>query len=408
MTGIIGFHVQQTLDGWLETMKKLPAETPVKVVNDYFMSRDLKNVNPGLKIIFRHVYDGRQHPSDNYEENLEKARAFFKAFIDGTFWKERIWQYLYGIEEWNEYLANSMPPSELHRWVSWNRAVQVIWKELQTDHPELRHIRLVCCNTAVGNTIPIEIARQVYQFGNILSYHGYTRFNNGVRDPLDFRYHSGRWMYMDQVYRANGIFVDWLSTEAGPYHDTYAGWRDERVLNNKIERYKKECVEYLLDRIPLWNKQHNNRFKGYTLFTVARGDTWTKYNFNAEELRHLVDHIVAYEPSPINIDPGPDPTPTPKPEPKPTLPEALMKEVWPLSEEKQKSAGIQLNPKAGIQKQIFADGKVPAGAFVPVQNEFTHNGVTFQAAETLDGSKPRRLYWWTEALGVSYFTNPND
>ena len=68
--------------------------------------------------------------------------------------------------------------------------------------------------------------------------------------------------------------------------------------------------------------------------------------------------------------------------------------------------GIMLNKDAGIQRRIFTDGNFPMGAFTPVQNEFIFEGRTFQAAETLDGSMPRRLYWWTAATGVDYFHEP--
>ena len=384
---MIGPHMQNTAPDWLTAVAALPANTPVKCVNDYFMARDAKRANPNIKTIFRHVADGEQHPSDNYDENLEKARHFFSTFIDGTWFEQEIYKYVDYIEEWNEYLANSMPVEEVSRWLSWNKAVQTVWAEMKATDSRLAGIRLVCCNTAVGNSIPWQFAQQTMTFGNVLGYHGYTHFEDGLRDPLDWQYHSGRWETMDADYRARGIYVDWLSTESGPYASVFAGWKDTRTVGGDMNRYLDECIAYQLDRITAWNATHNNRFKGAVLFTTSNDDQWERYNLNGSQLLTIAQFVATHAPGPI------DPPPPPPVD-------DWQQAAWDENVRKQISNGIMLNTAAALQQKIFRDG------FIPVQNEFSFDGKTYQAAETLDGSMPRRLYWWTAANGVDYFHEP--
>ena len=390
---MIGFHMQNTVPDWLEAVAQLPPGTPVKAVNDYFMCRDVKRVNGACKTVFRHVADGEQHPSDNYDDNIAKARHFFSTFIDGTWWQQEIWRYVDYIEEWNEYLANSMPDDEIPRWLSWNHAVQTVWEEYKVNYPELSNIRLVCCNTAVGNSIPVQFASQTAQFGNVLGYHNYVHYEDGERDPLDWTYHSGRWTGMDALYQAQGVTVDWLFTEGGPYYDVFAGWKDSRVLGGDLERYKRECIAYQIDKMSAWNLVNDGRCLGGVLFTSSNDDGWVKYNLDGGQLKVLADFIAIYTP---DIPPPIDPPPV----------DDWQRRAWDKSVEMQISNGIMLNANAGIQRRIFEDGNMNPGAFVPVQNEFSFEGRTFQAAETLDNSQPRRLYWWTAVDGVNWFEEP--
>lgn len=333
------FHMQSTVPGWLDAVAKLPAGVPVKAVNDYFMCRDIKARNPNVKTVFRHVY-APQQPSGNYDENLALARHFFSTFIDGTWFQQEIYKYVDYIEEWNEYLANTTAGDELAIWLSWNKAVQVAWNEQKAAHPEMAHIKLVCCNTAVGNSIPLEFARQVASYGNVLGYHGYTHFDvysligkllnsraasfivdrserlstaaasAGTRDPLDWQYHSGRWVGMDANYVANGVYVKWLFTESGPYRDTYAGWKNNLVLGGDFTRYLDECVKYQIDHIAAWNEAHGHRALGFALFTTSNDSQWSQYNLDNSQLNQIADTMATYAPAPIDPDPPPpDPEP---------------------------------------------------------------------------------------------------
>ena len=71
-------------------------------------------------------------------------------------------------DEWPEYLANSQDETERAMWLSWLTAVCDVWAQIQIEPPEIAHIPLVCCNTAVGNDIPIDFADVVYDHDNIL------------------------------------------------------------------------------------------------------------------------------------------------------------------------------------------------------------------------------------------------
>jgi murein DD-endopeptidase MepM/ murein hydrolase activator NlpD len=106
----------------------------------------------------------------------------------------------------------------------------------------------------------------------------------------------------------------------------------------------------------------------------------------------VTEMALAYEPD--------QPLPVPDPEPTETLEEFL----WRQSVEEQIARGIPLNPAAALQKEIFAAG------LVPVHRErapaFEGQAYTIQAAESLDGVTPRRVYVWQAGKPTWHFTDP--
>ena len=127
----VGFHMQEAIPGWLEAIAILPDGTAVKVVEDYFMAKDVKRVNPTLFTIYRRIADWAQDPSLDLSVNKQKARAFFDTFLDGTWDREEIWRYVDAVEEWNEYQPLLGTPETQAKWLSWIKAVNVVWSELQ-------------------------------------------------------------------------------------------------------------------------------------------------------------------------------------------------------------------------------------------------------------------------------------
>jgi hypothetical protein len=393
-TGFLGFHMQGAVQNWPNAIKLLPAGTWCKSLNDQHLCRDLKAVNPGIKTVFRYEFNRHQNLVGNYKD---LARDFFSRFIDGTFWEQKLYLYIDAIEEWNEYLANSQSSVERMNWLNWCKAVNDVWSMEYRTKPELKHIRLVSCNTAIGNDIPPAFAEVVAAHDGILGYHNYTNVYDKQVRPEDWQYYSGRWVTMDTTYKVNGTQVEWLFTEGGPtimgtfdgqhYGGVTEGWRHNKCYNGDIDAYVNGTIQYQLDRIAAWNKTNNNRCLGGVLFTSenTKDSIWKNFHLFESEMVKVAQKAASYVPV------------TPSAEPPPG---DWQQAAWNKSIEMQISNGIMLNAKAAIQGQILSDG------FIPVQNEFQHEGRTYQAAETLDNSKSRRLYWWTVSDGVNWFPKP--
>lgn len=98
---------------------------------------------------------------------------------------------------------------------------------------------------------------------------------------------------------------------------------------------------------------------------------------------------------------------------KPMLPvdQSWRQQAWDISVDIQEDCGIRLNPEAALQAAILRDG------FIPVISEFsiTYTDTTgekkvYMAAEKLDGSKPRRLYYAIapDWANVYWFEDPEE
>jgi hypothetical protein len=332
MTGYIGFHGQRPIDGWLEPIRLLPSGTPFLSVNDVHMLRDAKSVNPGIFTVFRKFTDDQHLPGLTYDEALRKARLYFDSFIDGTWLQQELWRYVDAVKEWNEYIASSDSETRRQEIITWLKAVTYVWNTEYrfTEKVGGRDIPLVCGSAAIGNDIDPRYARIVYDSNNIMSYHNYTHFfpqesgahyPKGDRDPLDWRYHSGRWTYMDDEFKKQGIYLRWISTEGSPYNSVSDGWRSNKVLGGDINRYIEECVKYQIDRCHSWNEANNGRYIGSVMFTFGRTGRWDDYELNSGEMTQIAQFVQSYAPEPIDPEPPIDPDqPEPPTEPDEGLP----------------------------------------------------------------------------------------
>lgn len=321
-------HIQVTIPGWLEPVKKLPDYSLVKAVDQGQVFREVKAINTKIYTCLRHMYDGRQNFGGTYEENKEKARIFFDTFVDGTFRKD-IAQHCDFIEEWNEYLASGDSPQATEERVRWARAAAEVWLREYRIEPELSHIRLVLTNTAVGNWIHRDFAVVARDFDCAMGYHPYTGWgifdappkvrwgedhplDQGVLDTQDWLYLSGLWDSMEHDW---GIKLDWVFTEAGPFESALDGWRSSNCLGGDRSLYVKAVRDWIRD-VQTTPAYAEGRTKGFGLFTTGRTDDKWKYFWTEfPELNDMADMLaVEWKPGqPVDPpDPGPDPDP-PKP-----------------------------------------------------------------------------------------------
>lgn len=379
-----GFHGQKPINGWLEPIKLLPPNAPVLAVDDIHMLRDVKGVNPQVRTIFRKYWSNDQGFTPDYEEAKNKARNYFNSFIDGTWQQQELWAFVDVVKEWNEYVASSQGEIERQLILTWLNAVTTVWNQEYRGKPICgnRDIPLACISAAIGNDIDPRFAKVVADSDNIVSYHNYTHFFNGQRDPQDWIYHSGRWTVMDARFKQQGITVKWISTEGGPYNSVTDGWKSSKVLSGNLQRYLDECIKYQLDHISAWNKANNNRYLGGVLFTFGNTGAWPMYELDANQMTEISKKVRDYQP---------------------IIPESWQEEAWNESVERQ---AISLNPNAALQGAIFGDG------FVPVQSEFwyrTQDAIqrAYMAAEHLVTGE-RRLYYavvpnWND---INWFNDP--
>lgn len=295
---MLGFHFQSTVPNWLQSMQRLPAGSWVKAIDGVQLLAEAKTVNPGIKTVLRHWYDQGQIFGGSYEQLKQRARQFFSTFVDDTF--RYYASSIDAIEEWNEYLGNGQSAQERQQRIEWVRAVNDVWRYEYRTQADYAHIRLVSANTAIGNDIPVEIAKIVQEFNGYLSYHAYTAVRDGQIVPDEWRNFSGRWTVMDSVYRAQRIEVDWLFTEMGAvlqYENGHLGpqdgWKHTRVYDGNISNYIAMMATWL-DKTYAWNELNQNRAQGGTFFTTGGGQEWRLFEIQQPHLNQIASFMNGY------------------------------------------------------------------------------------------------------------------
>jgi murein DD-endopeptidase MepM/ murein hydrolase activator NlpD len=314
-------HLQATLPGWLDPVRKAPDYSLVKTVDQGQVFREVKGINPKIYTCLRHWYDGRQVFGGTFEENKERARIFFDTFIDGTFINE-IAEHCDFVEEWNEYIASSDTPAETAERVTWARAAAEVWRDEYRTIPGLSHIRLVLCNAAIGNWIHRDFADVAHFYDCAMGYHPYTAWgwdnkpkvrwgedaplDMGVLDTLDWVYLSGLWDSMELDW---GIDLDWVFTEAGPFEGCTDGWRSPTCLDGDLDLYVASVRDWLRD-VQTTPAYAEGRIKGFGIFTMDTPDDeqFASYQTGVYELDHLVDMLaVEWKPGQPVVPPDPEP-----------------------------------------------------------------------------------------------------
>jgi lysozyme len=320
---MIGYHLQRAVDNWTRALADLPAGTPIKAVDGVQMLDEAKRINPGVVTILRHWYDRLQLFEGDYDN---RARAFLASFVDGTF--DRYAHNVDYIEGWNEYLANSQNAAEIAERVKWVEALCRVWGTEYRTQEKYKHIRLIVANAAIGNDIPIDMARTAYEWDAVLGYHPYMPMRNGVRLQDEGRWYSMRWQHMDAWYQTQGIFCDWMFTELGPLNyvvnddggvhlDGGGGWRHPDVCAGNVTQYI-DAIGMYIDDIAAWNMKNNGRALGGVLFTTNGNgaEVWKLFETAQPEMDQISAFVGFYTPEPPPPQPPtpPDPPPIPEPE----------------------------------------------------------------------------------------------
>lgn len=328
------FHFRDPIQDWPRAVRNLPDRYVVKAVDNVQMLAEVKGAcNPKIKTILRHYYQ-QQVPGYSLEDNMQRARDYFNSFIDGTFLDGSThgWNHAAAtdyIEGWNEYFGNGMPADERSRFISWAQAAAQVWATEYRTNPKLAHVKLILANTAVGNDIPMEVARAAQRWDALLGYHPYWPIrDNQSPDDLAWRWYDGRWIEMDALYRAHGITVNWALTEAGAigYHGDWPfiglnpddGWRMASVHGADIERFK-ESITTFMNRWASWNTSHGHRALAPVLFDSAFNG-WQMFQIHQPNLDAIAALAHSWHPGENTTVPLPPPPDPPPPDPGPEPP----------------------------------------------------------------------------------------
>jgi len=310
-------HIQRTVPNWDESISLGPDMALLKTVDESGQNAVAKARNPLIKTCLRHWYDPNQVFGSDWEWNKTNARNFLNTFIDGTFIMHHA-QFTDFIEDWNEYLANSQNAQEVEHRVLWARALAWVWKNEYryktwihdgVDYGQAcSHIRLVLCNTAIGNWIHRDFAVIARDYDCAMGYHPYTAW--GWETPkerweFDWVYLSGLWDTMEFDW---GIDVDWVFTEAGPFQSAVDGWRSDNCLGGDRDLYVEAMRQWIADvkQTPAYAE---GRIVGWANYTVGRVDNVWKHYWTEQPEINMLANMYKQEWHPGTPVPPVDPPP---------------------------------------------------------------------------------------------------
>lgn len=314
---MMGFHLQGNVDDWPTAVAKLPKGAPVKMVDGVQRCAEAKRANTGIWTNVRHHVHEQNPTGDMHQQ----ARAFFASFVDESFRKEA-WA-VDSVGEYNEYFSDSQTVEERARWVKWIQACVDVWRDEYRTQDDYAHIDLTLAATAVGNNIPLAVAKIAHENPFcILDYHAYTPVYQDTIHPEHWQWYDGRFESMDKIFRYNGYTVRWFFGEAGAVGLTGPGWpnslapndgwRHFDVYNGDLDGYLDMMTEWAscLEETAAWQA---GRVIGAVLFTSGGGSQWKHFEVKQPEMSIIADHI--YQLRETMIDPDdPDPPPPPPPE----------------------------------------------------------------------------------------------
>lgn len=325
---MIGFHLQGAADNWPDAARRLPPGAPIKFVDGVQRAAEAKGINPDLYTVIRHHVTSQPLPAG---DKKPAARAFFQSFVDDSF-KQIAWA-VDAVQEWNEYLADSQSAEERQQWTEWVKAVVEVWRDEYRTQPMLSHIDLILCEVAVGNNIPMSIAKIAHDNPFcVLGYHPYIPVHDGIIQPNHWPHYSGRWEVMDETYRQAGWRVRWFFGEfgavgvngefdtSGPWPNSLAasdGWRHKRVYDGQIVPYV-EMIETWMRQTAQSVAWQEGRVLGATIFTTGGGSEWKWFETKQPEMSIIADRVHSVMDSiPHAGEPPQPPPPPPPPDPFP-------------------------------------------------------------------------------------------
>lgn len=444
-------HLQTGVPDWLAAVDRLPAKSLVKSVTVQQLA-EARAANGGVYTMLRYVNDGMQHvsPGDTEATRESRARAWFNAFVDGTFLDGATagiahWKATDVIGWWNEYYADSQSAAEKELWWKQERTAARVWRDEYRRGPQaakLGHIRLAIAATAVGNDVPWQTAETATLYDCVVDYHAYSYWEMSNAAPLslptavegenpagraasmnrarelmhelggdgqqvmgaevgegvpiratyDWQFLSGRWATMDANFRNRGYTVTWLFGESGPFSSAVTGWRHEGVMQGNVTWYVEGMRQWIRD-IKETAAYQSGRVLGFALFTTGGGQLWEWFETRQPELSALADMVkqewMPVEPPPI--EPPPQPSP---------LPPAVVAQLWQLANSWPHK--INFAQELGLWKAIRDAGRMP----YHTELSTTIGGTPYAVQMAFEEGEADELHVWTPGRPLMVLERP--
>ncbi|HEY5988082.1 MAG TPA: GH25 family lysozyme, partial [Streptosporangiaceae bacterium] len=248
-----------------------------------------------LRTLFRHSDIQTVPRGSTWDEAKDHWRRMFARFVDRTY-LEHYASHIDLINEANEYTALStwrddpdhgalaLMNMQAAAWV-WNneyrgRLVRSADGGEGFVPPECK---LCLMSGPVANWFPKSVLDLSVAEDCPIDYHCYILVKDGVRQPEDWREHSGLWHFLEQEH---GVRPEWVGGEGGLYRSTFEGWRSGNVAGGSLPLYQTILSSMVADmvRTPAFEA---GRFLGFVLFTTGRVGGWENYELDTDEMKPL-------------------------------------------------------------------------------------------------------------------------
>ena len=408
-----GLHLQTPINEWdSELLYAAEEGKPYRLAKFFWVEAGIvvKHVSPATVTVFRHYWAHQQPFLDRALVSPMEADAAADQYI--AMFKDSVNQH--GNIDYVESLNETYPSRDLlaqQKAVAFDRA---FIRRLKVHCPDTRP---VVYNAPPGNidhdeyAVLIDLARDCEAAGGAFGYHNYWSVVNKhsyVGSPGHARDYQMRWSdTLDEYLVDRGIRVNYILGESGPigagpdgyWQKPNDGWKMYTVWDGDIDGYMSDLVT-MEELFESSRAAEEGRLIGATLFTSGNGIGWENFLVDFPLLGRITDHVINY-----SGQTGPLP-------PLPPIVDEFEEAAWNLTTEMQRTGqnGIRLNALAGIQQRIKQDNRIDRTDYQIVTSEaqlidFTVNK-TVQAAESLSGTFPRRVYVWTPGQEIYYYENP--
>lgn len=405
-----GLHLQTPVYGWLYNVARAAdVGKPYRIIKAFWVEagKEIKAISPNTITVYR--------------KHIEHQDPYLdKAFISPSHADEAADEFIFTFKDsLNQHGNIDYVESLNETYPSANRNAQE--KAVAFDRAFIRRLRIHCPGVKpVVYTAPpgnidhheydvlLYLAKECEKAGGAFGYHNYWSVVNKhsyVNSADHAKDYHMRWNdTLDHYLVSNGIRVKHMLGEsgaigAGPtgyWQKPDDGWRHPDVWNADEDGYLSDLAAMdLLYEETLAARE--GRLLGATLFTTGQPYVgWEHFQIVGGFLTRLTDYVIGTEP----------PFPPPPPPPPPPDFERLAWEVTVNMQESGESA-IRLNAQAAIQRVISSDNKNFNTDYQIVTTETGVQGRTVQAAESLSGEHPRRVYVWEAGEDVYYFKDPD-
>lgn len=326
---LYGPHYQTPIDDWPVVLDPINGIGIVKLVGNFEMARQIKEINPGAIVVIRHHHEDTGRWRAMAAESMEQAEAameeYVGEFLDSLLALAPFIDYAEGLNE--QYPSHNL--DELGLSVRLDRGfIRVLTRLCPSVKPVV--FCAACGNPDHDEFEPlIPLAQECQAAGGAFGYHAYWSVVKKVSTVGSVRHMRDlhmRWAEIDRFLVDAGVQVDWFNGEAGPigasagglagspnggstgsptggstdlmegYPDDFGywqlcndGWRDDDVWDGKIDGYIQdlEILDRLIQDTPAYRE---GRYLGYVLFTSSTLNDWKKFQLRSSDWSRLALH----------------------------------------------------------------------------------------------------------------------